>query len=99
MSAHQLHRSIGVTYKTAWFMWHRIREAYADVLPPMGGAGKVVGLTKLSSVPLQDVFVNGRGWQKARGTSTKRIVVRSLSAAARLTQSGGQAGRRDNRQV
>ena len=27
MSAHQLHRTIGVTYKTAWFMFHRIREA------------------------------------------------------------------------
>src|SRR4029079_4754643 len=30
MSAHQLHRSIGVTYKTAWFMFHRLREAMAD---------------------------------------------------------------------
>src|SRR5947209_8897676 len=30
MSAHQLHRSIGVTYKTAWFMFHRIREAMRD---------------------------------------------------------------------
>ncbi len=27
MSAHQLHRMFGVTYKTAWFMAHRIREA------------------------------------------------------------------------
>lgn len=27
MSAHQLHRRLGVTYKTAWFMPHRIREA------------------------------------------------------------------------
>ena len=26
-SAHQLHRTLGVTYKTAWFMAHRIREA------------------------------------------------------------------------
>ena len=27
MSAHQLHRMLGVTYKTAWFMSHRIRES------------------------------------------------------------------------
>jgi transposase-like protein len=27
ISAHQLHRTLGVTYKTAWFMAHRIREA------------------------------------------------------------------------
>jgi hypothetical protein len=30
MSAHQFHRSIGVTYKTAWFMFHRVRHAMAD---------------------------------------------------------------------
>ncbi len=30
MSAHQLHRMLGVTYKTAWFMFHRIREAMGD---------------------------------------------------------------------
>jgi transposase-like protein len=30
MSAHQLHRGLGVTYKTAWFMFHRIREAMSD---------------------------------------------------------------------
>ncbi len=40
MSAHQLHRSIGVTYKTAWFMFHRIREAMrTGDLSPMGGNG------------------------------------------------------------
>ncbi len=43
VSAHQLHRSLDVTYKTAWFMAHRIREAMK--MPPetgMGGQGKVV---------------------------------------------------------
>lgn len=42
-SAHQLHRSLGVTYKTAWFMFHRLREAMADPsAPPIGGEGKIV---------------------------------------------------------
>ncbi len=30
MSAHQLHRTLGVTYKTAWFMAHRIRLAMSE---------------------------------------------------------------------
>jgi transposase-like protein len=30
MSAHQLHRMLGVQYKTAWFLFHRIREAMRD---------------------------------------------------------------------
>jgi transposase-like protein len=43
MSAHQLHRMLGVAYQTAWFMEHRIREAMRDgVLSSMGGAGGVV---------------------------------------------------------
>ena len=44
MSAHQLHRMLGVTYKTAWFMCHRIREAMADRKPegPLGGPDTIV---------------------------------------------------------
>jgi transposase-like protein len=43
MSAHQLHRTINVSYKTAWFMFHRIREGMRAVNPgPMGGPGKIV---------------------------------------------------------
>ena len=43
MSAHQLHRMIGVSYQTAWFMEHRIREAMRfDELAPMGGGGSIV---------------------------------------------------------
>ena len=45
VSAHQIHRMLGVTYKTAWFMMHRIREAMkptgADA-GPLGGEGKIV---------------------------------------------------------
>jgi transposase-like protein len=43
MSSHQLHRILGVTYKTAWFMTHRIREAMTlGNLGPIGGSGKIV---------------------------------------------------------
>lgn len=43
MSSHQLHRILGVTYKTAWFMTHRIREAMTSGdFTPMGGKGKIV---------------------------------------------------------
>lgn len=43
ISSHQLHRSLGVTYKTAWFMSHRIREAMKETNPePLGGGGSTV---------------------------------------------------------
>lgn len=43
MSAHQLHRMLGVTYKTAWFMMHRIRESMKPSNPePLGGPDKFV---------------------------------------------------------
>jgi transposase-like protein len=43
ISAHQLHRMLGVTYKTAWFMAHRIRESMRDAAPtPMGGEGSII---------------------------------------------------------
>ncbi|HZE60873.1 MAG TPA: IS1595 family transposase [Burkholderiales bacterium] len=43
ISAHQLHRMLGITYKSAWFMAHRIREAMrTDFSGPIGGGGKTV---------------------------------------------------------
>jgi transposase-like protein len=43
VSAHQIHRILGVTYKTAWFLMHRLREAMrVGDLAPMGGAGSIV---------------------------------------------------------
>ena len=43
ISAHQLHRMLGVTYKTAWFLAHRVREAMKPSGPsPLGGEGRIV---------------------------------------------------------
>src|SRR5215213_3709855 len=44
ISSNQLHRVLGVTLKTAWFMSHRIREAMAvlGMQPPLGGPGEIV---------------------------------------------------------
>ncbi len=42
-SSHQLHRTLEVTYKTAWFMTHRLREAMRVLkMEPMGGEGSIV---------------------------------------------------------
>src|SRR5947209_4815978 len=43
ISSNQLHRTLGVTLKTAWFMSHRIREAMRSTdMIPFGGAGGIV---------------------------------------------------------
>ena len=67
MSSHQLHRMLGVTYKTAWFMSHRIRESMRDTDPqPMGGSG--------SAVEVDETFIGRdktrkpKGQKKGRGT-------------------------------
>src|ERR1700740_2604038 len=46
ISSNQLHRTLGCTLKTAWFLSHRIRKAMRVdglTLPPLGGRGTVVG--------------------------------------------------------
>ena len=45
ISAHQIHRTLGVTYKSAWFMMHRIREAMGETVEssgPLGGDGMTI---------------------------------------------------------
>jgi len=54
ISSHQLARMLNVTYKTAWFMSHRIREAMAPVAgqePPLGGDGFVVEADETEIAP------------------------------------------------
>lgn len=77
MSAHQLHRTLGVTYKTAWFMMHRIREAMKDDGTPLGGPGKYV--------EADETFVGGRNGNRAfRKPAPKKKVVA-------LVERGGKA--------
>ena len=71
VSAHQLMRMLGLgSYRTAWFMAHRVREAMADRDPePLGGKGKTVEVDETFIGKPHDVFVNGKGWQSKRGTA------------------------------
>ena len=65
ISAHQMHRVLEVTYKTAWFLCHRIREAMrSDDFTPMGGAGKFVEVDETYIGRLKDVPVSGGGAHK-----------------------------------
>jgi len=71
MSAHQLHRMLGTTYRTAWFMAHRIREGMREtkVSGGLGGPNKVV--------EADETFVGGKAKSAKRGAPvpTKEAVV------------------------
>jgi transposase-like protein len=61
ISSNQLHRTLGVTLKTAWFLSHRIREAMRDgALLPMGGDGGVVEVDE-TFIGLKKGATPGRG--------------------------------------
>jgi transposase-like protein len=72
-SSHQLHRILGITYKSAWFLSHRIREAMrTGALGPLGGSGKVVEVdeTYYGNIPEADraeFTTSGKPFSKNRG--------------------------------
>ncbi len=51
ISAHQMHRTLGISYKAAWFMAHRIREAMAPAVPNVGGPGQIVEADETELAP------------------------------------------------
>jgi hypothetical protein len=91
MSANQLHRILGVSLKTAWFMGHRIREAMRDGdLSPMGGTGEIVEADETYFGPIaqnkvRTMTTSGRPFTKSgrTGPSNKRAIVS-------LVQRGGK---------
>ena len=74
MSSHQIHRILGVTYKTAWFMTHRLREAMREgAFVPFGGAGGIVEVDE--TFIGNDRTVKPHGEKKGRGHHHKHKVL------------------------
>ncbi len=82
ISTNQLHRTLGVTLKTAWFMSHRIRLAMTDAgFTPLGGAGKIVEIDETLQGRLSDA---PKKWGPGQHFSFKNIVLT-------LVERGGSA--------
>jgi transposase-like protein len=70
MSAMQIHRMLGVSYKTAWFMMHRIRESLRETIPetgPLGGENNVV--------EADETFVGGKARNRKDRVPPKEAVL------------------------
>lgn len=74
MSAHQLHRMIGTNYETAWFLFHRLREAATGTgtgsTGPLGGKNEVV--------ETDETYIGGKARNKAFGDVPKKFAVLTM---------------------
>ncbi|MGQ0675610.1 MAG: IS1595 family transposase [Rhodospirillales bacterium] len=71
VSALQMSRMLGVSYKSTWFMMHRIREAMRVLKPgPLGGEGKIV--------ESDETFVGGKSRNRAFRRPAKKVAVLTL---------------------
>lgn len=79
ISAHQLHRVLEITYKSAWFLAHRIREAMRDGdLTPFGGAGGIV--------EVDETFIG-----KLKGVEKRRAFHHKMKVLALVDRDSGKA--------
>lgn len=90
VSAHQVHRMLGISYKSTWFMMHRLREAMRDGgLTPLGGEGKVVEADETYYGDLPEAR-----WPKfktgGRPTSKKKSGPGKKRAVVALVERGGK---------
>jgi transposase-like protein len=82
MSAHQLHRTLGIAYRSAWFMAMRIREFMRDVSgDKLGGAGKIV--------EADETYVGGKPRKGTPGDGRKTVALRKVPVAV-LVERGGK---------
>ena len=85
ISAHQLHRMLGLPYKTAWFMAHRIREGLRELNPsgPLGGEGK--------TVEADETYIGGKEKNKHRKKRVRgNIGGKGKEIAFALVERGGR---------
>ena len=79
ISAHQLHRTLEITYKSAWFLLRRIREAMrSDDFTPMGGNGGVV--------EVDETFIG-----RKKGVPKKRAFHHKMKVLALVDRESGKA--------
>lgn len=88
MSSHQLSRTLDISYKSAWFLAHRIREAMKGTDPaPMGGEGKIIEADETLYGPKEHDpdYAKRRGWKGKPGYG------KSKSKVVTLVERGGSA--------
>lgn len=79
LSAHQLHRMLGVTYKTAWFIFHRLRHAMQQ---------QPLKETMKGTVEVDDAYLGGTP-EPGKGTSGRGT--KHKTAVVALVERGGKA--------
>lgn len=87
VSAHQVHRMLGVSYKSTWFMMHRLREAMrSGGLEPLGGKGKVVEADETYYGKAEEMHVSP---QRKGRPYTKRGKINNNRPILALVERGG----------
>ncbi|MDD5656778.1 MAG: IS1595 family transposase [Elusimicrobia bacterium] len=79
MSAHQLHRMLGITYKAAWFMAHRLRHAMKE--GPL--ADKLRG-----KVEVDETYIGGKQENRSNDMRRRGVMPRKTQVVALVTRSG-----------
>jgi transposase-like protein len=88
VSAHQIHRTLGITYKSAWFLMHRIRDAMNDDSSgQLGGDGKIVESDETYTVYKEGgptwILHPEHGWQRRRSGADRVPVVTLVERGGR----------------
>jgi len=79
ISAHQLHRMLGVTYKAAWFMGHRLRHAM------QGGSLQLRG-----KVEVDETYIGGKQENRSNEVRRRGLMPKKTAVVA-LVSRGGKA--------